>query len=182
MRVYCWWAKGPYILLWVILSQEYTRGRGKPRRGTASSVVTPHTKECVSFSARHGMFHPYCTWGREFLILISLSSTDNRWLRSWQPLRNVAQFVAPFTLAKERLPCRTSACLCLKCTPGFILIILLKWFVCWKTKKESMFNLGLNGGKTANYIEKYFKEKLFRIKFPTKNSKDAFIYLPQESG
>ncbi len=33
----------------------------------------------------------------------------------------------------------------------------------------SRLNLGLNAAKTADYIEKYFKEKLFRIKFPTKN-------------
>ncbi len=75
----------------------------------------PSTKECFLVSARHGMFRPYCTWGGEFLRLASLWSTDNRWLESWQSLRRVARFVAPSTLAKERLLWRASACLCREC-------------------------------------------------------------------
>ncbi len=31
-----------------------------------------------------------------------------------------------------------------------------------------------------NYIEKYFKQKLHRIKFLRKNLLDACLYLPQE--
>ncbi len=31
---------------------------------------------------------------------------------------------------------------------------------------------------TTNYIKKGFQQKLFRIKFPTKNSVDAYVYLP----
>ncbi len=50
------------------------------------------------------MFCPYCAWGGEFLGLASLWSNNNRWLGSWQPLRHVAWFIAPSTLAKERLP------------------------------------------------------------------------------
>ncbi len=52
------------------------------------------------------------------------------------------------------------------------------------------FYLGLNlrGGvhfmenvaKNTDYIKKWFKQKLFRIKFTTKNSVDAYLYLPQE--
>ncbi len=49
-----------------------------------------------------------------------------------------------------------------------------------RLEQRIKFNLGLNAPKTANYIEKYFKKKLFRIKFPTKNSVDAHLYLPQE--
>ncbi len=29
-------------------------------------------------------------------------------------------------------------------------------------------------------MKKYFKQKLFRIKFPKKNSVEAYLYLPQE--
>ncbi len=83
------------------------------------------------------MFHPYCAWGGEFLGLASLWSTDKRWLGSWQPLRQVTLFVAPSTLAKERLPCRASAYLYPKYIPGLNLIlttkIILKFF--WKSCK-----------------------------------------------
>ncbi len=61
------------------------------------------------------MFHLYCAWGGEFLGLASLWSTNNQWLGSRQPLRNVARFVAPCTPAEERLPRHASVCLCHKC-------------------------------------------------------------------
>ncbi len=38
---------------------------------------------------------------------------------------------------------------------------------------ESRFNLRLNAAKINDYNKKYFKEKLFRIQFPTKSSVDA---------
>ncbi len=47
-------------------------------------------------------------------------------------------------------------------------------------KRDTRFNLGLKTVKNADYIEKYFKEKLFGIKFPTKNSVDAYIYVTRE--
>ncbi len=40
--------------------------------------------------------------------------------------------------------------------------------------------LGLNAAKSTNYIEKYFSQKLFDIKFPTKNTVGAYLYLPEE--
>ncbi len=40
--------------------------------------------------------------------------------------------------------------------------------------------LGLNTAKNTNYIGKCFKQKLHRIKFPIKNLKHAYLYLPQE--
>ncbi len=40
------------------------------------------------------------------------------------------------------------------------------------------FTLELSAAKNIDYIEKYFKGKLQRIKFPTKNSVDACLYLP----
>ncbi len=43
-----------------------------------------------------------------------------------------------------------------------------------------MGNLGRNTAKNAHYIEKYFKENLFRIKYPTKKSVGAYIYLAEE--
>ncbi len=44
---------------------------------------------------------------------------------------------------------------------------------------ESRFTLGLNTTKNVDYIEKCFKQKLHRNKFPMKNSVDACL-LSQE--
>ncbi len=66
-------------------------------------------------------FHPYCAWGEPFLRLALLWSTNTRWIGLRQPLRHAARRGALSTLAEERLPCRASACLCLKCIPGFTL-------------------------------------------------------------
>ncbi len=41
-----------------------------------------------------------------------------------------------------------------------------------------MFTLGLNAAKIIDYIEECLKEKLRRIKFPAKNSVEAYLYLP----
>ncbi len=38
---------------------------------------------------------------------------------------------------------------------------------------ESRFTLGLNAAENIDYLKISFKQKLFRIKFPTKNSVDA---------
>ncbi len=43
---------------------------------------------------------------------------------------------------------------------------------------ESTFILELNAAKNIGDIEKYSNQKLRRIKFPTKNSVDAHLYLP----
>ncbi len=40
--------------------------------------------------------------------------------------------------------------------------------------------LGLNAAKNTDYMEKCLKQKLHRIKFPTKNSVEAYLYLHQE--
>ncbi len=45
---------------------------------------------------------------------------------------------------------------------------------------EGRFTLGLNAEENTNYLKKSFKQKLFRIKFPAKNSVDASLYIPQE--
>ncbi len=45
---------------------------------------------------------------------------------------------------------------------------------------ESRFTFGLNAAKNTDYIKISFKQKVFRIKFPTKISVDAYLYLPQE--
>ncbi len=45
---------------------------------------------------------------------------------------------------------------------------------------ECRFTLRLNTAKNINYMKKRFKSKLFRIKFPTKNSLGACVDLPQE--
>ncbi len=42
------------------------------------------------------------------------------------------------------------------------------------------FNLELNATKNIDYIKKCFKQKLHRIKFATKNSMDAYLYLSLE--
>ncbi len=52
---------------------------------------------------------------------------------------------------------------------------------CWDCKISVVFpTLGLDAAKIIDYIEKYFKRKLCRIKFPAKNSAEADLYLPQE--
>ncbi len=45
---------------------------------------------------------------------------------------------------------------------------------------ESRLILRLNAAKNIDYIEKWFKQKLRKIKFPTKNSVEAYAYLPME--
>ncbi len=51
----------------------------------------------------------------------------------------------------------------------------------WRTLKyESRFTLALNAAKSIDYIEKFSKRKLRRIKFPIKNSVEAYLYLHQE--
>ncbi len=40
-----------------------------------------------------------------------------------------------------------------------------------------MFNFGQNIAKSSNYIEKCFKQKLSKIKFSTKNTLEANLYL-----
>ncbi len=47
-------------------------------------------------------------------------------------------------------------------------------------KRESRFAFRLNAAKNTNYIRKCSKLKLLSIKFPTKNSVDVLVYLPQE--
>ncbi len=42
------------------------------------------------------------------------------------------------------------------------------------------FTLGLNAAKNIDYIEKWFKRKLCKIKFLTKYSVEAYLYLPPE--
>ncbi len=49
---------------------------------------------------------------------------------------------------------------------------LLEW--------KSRFTFGLNAAKSTYCIEKCFKQKLYKIKFPTKNSVGASLYLPLE--
>ncbi len=44
---------------------------------------------------------------------------------------------------------------------------------------ESRFTLGLNAAKSTNCSEKCFKQKLYKIKFPMKNSVDAYACLPR---
>ncbi len=52
---------------------------------------------------------------------------------------------------------------------------------CWDCNISVVFPiLGLNAAKIIDYIEKYFKRKLCRIKFPAKNSVEADFYLPLE--
>ncbi len=47
---------------------------------------------------------------------------------------------------------------------------------CWHIPKwQSGFTLGLDGAKSIDYIEKYIKQKLRRIKFPTKNLVEVFL-------
>ncbi len=47
-------------------------------------------------------------------------------------------------------------------------------------KWESRFTVVMNAAKNKDYIKQFFKQKLLRIKFPIKNSMDAYLYLLQE--
>ncbi len=52
---------------------------------------------------------------------------------------------------------------------------------CWDYNISVVFpTLGLNAAKIIDYIEKWFNQKLRKIKFPAKNSVPADLYLPQE--
>ncbi len=56
---------------------------------------------------------------------------------------------------------------------------LLDLQYCWDCNTLVVFlTLGQNAAKISDYIEKYIKQKLHRIKFPTKNSVEADLYLP----
>ncbi len=48
------------------------------------------------------------------------------------------------------------------------------------TEIRNLVHLGLNAAKSTDYIEKCFSQKLFKIKFPTKNTVNAYLYLYQE--
>ncbi len=45
---------------------------------------------------------------------------------------------------------------------------------------ESRLTLALNTAKNIDHIEKCFDQTLSAIKFPVKNSVDAYLYLSQE--
>ncbi len=45
---------------------------------------------------------------------------------------------------------------------------------------ESRFTFGMDAAENTNYIKKFFKLKLFKIKFSIKNSLNACLYLTQE--
>ncbi len=47
-------------------------------------------------------------------------------------------------------------------------------------ERECTCTLGLNATKNIKNIKKCFKQELFRMKFPTKNSLNAILYSPQE--
>ncbi len=113
----------PVGITFVILSREYIWSRDKPRRGAASSACHAelrHRQEFFHFlrDAARSIHTAHREGNSSNLPHFDLP--DIWWLGSWQPLRHVARFGAPSTLAEERLPHHTSACLCLKCIPGFI--------------------------------------------------------------
>ncbi len=70
------------------------------------------------------------------------------------------------------LICRTQMAQHVSGTLVYTQLITLEW--------ESRFTLGLNVAKNIDYIEKRFKRKLRKIKFPTKNLVEAYLYLPLE--
>ncbi len=51
---------------------------------------------------------------------------------------------------------------------------------CHVLELQNRFFLGLKASKIIDCIEKWFKQKLYKIKFPTKNSMSACLYLPQK--
>ncbi len=61
---------------------------------------------------------------------------------------------------------------------GLERLIRLKYYNVQKW--QVTFTLGLNAVKNTAYMEKSVKQKLFRIKFPTKKSLGVCVYLPLE--
>ncbi len=61
---------------------------------------------------------------------------------------------------------------------GLQRLLFLKYF--YALEWESRFTLERNATKNTSDINKCFKQKVFRIKFPTKNKVNAYLYLPQE--
>ncbi len=61
--------------------------------------------------------------------------------------------------------------------------IYLEFEICLKynvLKWKSRFTVELNAAENTSYIKKYFKYKLLNMKFPTKKSAGACVYLCQE--
>ncbi len=54
------------------------------------------------------------------------------------------------------------------------------WYITMYWNEKVRFTLGLNAAKNIDYFEWCFKRKLHRIKFYTKNSLEAYLYLLQE--
>ncbi len=61
---------------------------------------------------------------------------------------------------------------------GLQWLSVLKYYIV--LKRESRINLGLEIAKNTHYIKKFFKKKLLSIKFNTKKSVGAYVYLPQD--
>ncbi len=53
-----------------------------------------------------------------------------------------------------------------------------QWNIVMYWNRKVKFTLGLNAAKNTAYIVKKLQVKVFRIKFPTKNSVSAYAYLP----
>ncbi len=113
----------------------------------------------------------YCFWESRFTLrLNSAKNTDHIKKRFKQKL---CQIKFPMNNSVEELflsPSRIGA-RGLQTLP-FFKYNVLKW--------ETRFTLGLNAAKSTDYNKTYFKQKLFGIKFPTKNSLDAYPCLLQE--
>ncbi len=52
--------------------------------------------------------------------------------------------------------------------------------ICRVLELKSKLFLGLKASKIIDCIDNCFKQKLYKIKFPTKNSTGACLYLPSE--
>ncbi len=63
-------------------------------------------------------------------------------------------------------------------TPNICHFLIYYYVLEWKSR----FTLGLNAAKSTDCIEKCFKQKSYKIKFPTKLSVGAYIYPPPSSG
>ncbi len=100
-------------VIYVLVKPEYTRGRGKSRRSVASSarLSAPCLVLKNVFSFCEAWHVPSTLHMRRGIPRACLTLIHR------QPMAQItaALFVAQSTLAKEKLLCFASACLCLKC-------------------------------------------------------------------
>ncbi len=125
-----------------------------------------------------------CLWGHEVFVLIFIPLWIQFFL--WDDFYTENEFccIKVLSCPMKTLPSpRSPNNLVFTKSEGYEFLELVSR--CYDVlERESRFTLGTKVAKNTDYSKKKkkkcFKQKLFRIKFPTKNSVDTCLYLPQE--